>query len=330
MKEVWVRVIPWQKKLATTAIEGGADAILVEEGKTEAVHTLGRIKTIAPDGDLMIGKDVMFLEIKGKEDEERALELTKTAIVVISTKDWRVIPLENLIAQTNNIFAETTTLEEAKTLLGILEKGVDGLLVNTNNLNELKKILDFIKGGLEKVVLQKAKITLIKPLGMGYRVCVDTCELMEIGAGILIGNSSSSLFLVHAENVENPYVEPRPFRVNAGPVHAYIRTSANKTKYLSELKAGDEVLIVNHKGEARLGIVGRLKIERRPLLLVEAEVDNQQISTILQNAETIRLTTPEGSPISVIQLKPKDEVLVAIEKGGRHFGHKVEETIMEK
>ncbi|CAD7783362.1 MAG: 3-amino-4-hydroxybenzoic acid synthase [Candidatus Methanoperedenaceae archaeon GB50] len=182
----------------------------------------------------------------------------------------------------------------------------------------------------EKLELYSGKVTLIKPLGMGYRVCVDTCDLMEIGEGMLIGNSSASMFLVHAENIENPYVSPRPFRVNAGPVHAYIKVPGNKTKYLSELKAGDEVLIVNAKGETRTGIVGRVKVERRPLLLVEAEVDGQKVSTILQNAETIRLTTPKGKPISVVQLKPGDEVVVAMEKGGRHFGHKIEETIMEK
>ena len=47
MKQVWVKVIPWQKKLVTTALEGGADAIVVEKGKTEAVKKLGRIKTVA-------------------------------------------------------------------------------------------------------------------------------------------------------------------------------------------------------------------------------------------------------------------------------------------
>jgi len=330
MKQVWVKVIPWQKKLVTTAIEGGADAILVGKGKTEAVHALGRIKTIAPDGDLKIDKDVIFAEIKSKEDEERVLKLTKTAIVVVTAKDWKIIPLENLVAQTNNLFAEAATVEEAKTLLGVLEKGVDGILVNTTNINELKKILDLVKKWSEKLELYSGKVTLIKPLGMGYRVCVDTCDLMEIGEGMLIGNSSASMFLVHAENIENPYVSPRPFRVNAGPVHAYIKVPGNKTKYLSELKAGDEVLIVNAKGETRTGIVGRVKVERRPLLLVEAEVDGQKVSTILQNAETIRLTTPKGKPISVVQLKPGDEVVVAMEKGGRHFGHKIEETIMEK
>jgi len=43
---------------------------------------------------------------------------------------------------------------------------------------------------------------------------------------------------VHSESVENPYVEPRPFRVNAGAVHAYIMMPNGKTKYLDELQDG--------------------------------------------------------------------------------------------
>jgi 3-dehydroquinate synthase II len=95
---------------------------------------------------------------------------------------------------------------------------------------------------------------------------VDTCSQMEHGQGMLVGNSSAGLFLVHAESVENPYVAPRPFRVNAGPVHAYIRVPGGKTRYLSELVAGDSVLCVDHQGRAQEAVVGRMKIERRPLL----------------------------------------------------------------
>ena len=38
------------------------------------------------------------------------------------------------------------------------------------------------------------------------------------------------------------FVPPRPFRVNAGPVHAYVLMADGSTKYLSECRAGDEVM----------------------------------------------------------------------------------------
>jgi len=54
------------------------------------------------------------------------------------------------------------------------------------------------------------------------------------------------------------------------------------------------------------------------------------IDIILQNAETIRLTAPDGTPVSVVDLKKGSEVLVSLEEAGRHFGMKVDESIQEK
>jgi len=54
------------------------------------------------------------------------------------------------------------------------------------------------------------------------------------------------------------------------------------------------------------------------------------MTTIVQNAETIRLTDPEGKAVSVVNLSPGDKILVAMEEGARHFGMKIEETITEK
>ena len=77
-------------------------------------------------------------------------------------------------------------------------------------------------------------------------------------------------------------------------------------------------------------MVGRAKVERRPLVLVEAQEGDQMISVILQNAETIRLVQPDGQTISLTDLKEGSEVLVYREKGGRHFGVRIDETIVER
>ena len=118
--------------------------------------------------------------------------------------------------------------------------------------------------------------------------------------------------------------------MNAGPVHAYIMVPGGKTRYLSEIGAGDEILKVNATGRLTPLVVGRAKIERRPLLLIEATGPNGPVSTILQNAETIRLVDVDGEAISVVKLKPGDEVLGHVEDAGRHFGYKIKETITEK
>ncbi|MCD5398077.1 3-dehydroquinate synthase II [candidate division NPL-UPA2 bacterium] len=330
MKKVWINCSPWNKEVAIMALESGADALLIPPGFKEKVKELGLIKTVAEDGDIRLGQDVVQFEIKGKKDEEEAVRLSKSRLLLLKMKDWTIIPLENLLAQTEGIFVEVRNVQEARTALQVLEKGVDGIFLKTTNLSEIKKTVNLVKETAEKLKLETARITRVEPLGMGDRVCIDTCTNMKLGEGMLIGNSSSALFLIHSESVENPYVEPRPFRVNAGPVHAYTLLPGGKTKYLSELKSGDESLVINHKGKTQVVIVGRIKIERRPLILVEGEVREKKMSLILQNAETIRLVSPEGKPISVVALKKGHEVLSYLEEAGRHFGMKIEETIVEK
>ena len=135
---------------------------------------------------------------------------------------------------------------------------------------------------------------------------------------MLVGSMSRGLFFVHAETAESPYVASRPFRVNAGAVHAYVRTPDGGTKYLSEVKSGDEVQVTNTEGRTREALVGRAKIERRPMFRVEAtvgaavddaegETEGDHIETLLQNAETIKVATPDG-PKAVTDLEVGDEV----------------------
>lgn len=330
MRKIWIKIDPWDKKMVTSALEGGADGVVIPDGFSEKVKELGRIQTISSDGDLKIGKDVIFYNITSGKDEEEIVKLSKKKKVILQCSDWTVIPLENLIAKGAQVIAQVNSIEDAQTAFGILEKGVNHILYHPSDTIELKKALSILRSTEDSIQLESAEIIDVKPVGMGDRVCVDTCTSMGSGQGMLIGNSSSALFLVHAESISNPYVAPRPFRVNAGAVHAYIRVTGGKTRYLSELSSGDPVLVVDHKGRTETCIVGRLKIEKRPLMFIKASVSKKEITTIVQNAETIRLTDPDGHPVSVVKLKKGDKVLVSIEAAGRHFGLKIDEHITEK
>jgi 3-dehydroquinate synthase II len=325
MKEFWYWAEEYDKKLITSALEAGAKVIILNDpDKEEEVKRLGRVEVFEE------GRDFEYVLIKSKEDEERAGKYPSNVKVVVETTDWTIIPLENLIAQREELYAVVKNEEEARTAIKILEKGVKGVVLKSKDINVIKKVGKVLEEEEETLPLVVVKITRILPLGLGDRVCVDTTSLLNRGEGMLVGNSSGGMFLVHAETEENPYVASRPFRVNAGAVHMYIRLPNNKTKYLCELKAGDEVMVYDYKGRGRVAYVGRAKVERRPMLLVEGKADNKKISAVLQNAETIRLTRPDGTPISVAELKEGDEVLGYIESEGRHFGMKVEETIIEK
>ena len=330
MKQIWVKAVPWIKEVALAAVESGADALWVPPGKAPEVKKMGIIPTVAEDGDLVLGRDVVEKEVKEKKDEEEIIRLSHSKKVVVKGGDWTIIPLENLLSRTNNLFVEISDLQEGKTALTILEKGVDGVVINNDDPNVVRSILSALKKESETLGLLTARVRRIEPLGLGDRVCVDTCSSMNLGEGMLVGNSSQALFLVHSETVESSFVNTRPFRVNAGPVHAYTRLPGGETKYLSELKAGDEVFVVNFEGKSYPAVVGRAKVERRPLALVEAEENGQIMSVILQNAETIRLTQPDGKAVSLVDLKEGTEILVYREGTGRHFGVQINETIVER
>jgi 3-dehydroquinate synthase II len=291
-----------------------------------------KIKRLKSEGK----KIALRITIEGKEDENRAVKAAELLMdyIIITCLDWCVIPLENLIAKTRNkskIIAEVSNFKDAKLVLEALELGTDGVLLKTSSSEELEKTIALLKKQNLIFELLPAKIVAIKQIGTGARVCVDTCDLMVQGEGMLVGCQSSGLFHVEAEVTENPYVQARPFRVNAGSLSMYTFGSMEKTRYLSDLKAGEEVLIIDKKGKVRTADVGRVKIELRPLILIEAEAEGKRIKTILQNAETIRLVTMNNS-IPVTDLKVNDEVLVHLTKGGgRHFGVAVEEeTVIER
>jgi len=330
VKKAWVQAIPFDKEMVIAAIESGADAVVVAEGDSPKVKELGRMATVAPDGDLALGQDVVALEIKGKADEERAAREHRDKTLILRMADWTIIPLENLIAQRTGLMVEVRSAEEARTAVQALEKGVDGVVFVGADPAEARRVVALVHAIAERLALETATVTEVRQLGMGDRVCIDTCTNMSPGQGMLIGNTSDGFLLVHSESIENPYVAPRPFRVNAGAVHAYALVPDDKTKYLADLKAGDGALLVKHDGTTELAHVGRCKVERRPLLLVRTEVEAREVGLILQNAETIRLTAPDGSAVSVATLKPGDPVLAYRTSGGRHFGMKVEETIRER
>jgi 3-dehydroquinate synthase II len=372
-KLVWVDIheYPWSKakEETTAALEAGADAMLVSPEYVDKVRELGRIKIISfgegadvltvgigseGDGTVALpqklddskdlatvnklkgkGKPIAaFVRLQGKQYERLAALLGKACdYLVIEGKDWKVIPLENLIAELQGsqvkIIAKAENLDEASVALQTLEKGADGVLIRTDDPSKVRGISKAITSKRQKISLMPATVTAVREAGIGDRVCIDTCSLMKPGEGMLIGNQSGGLFLIQSEAEESPYVASRPFRVNAGAVHEYVLVD-EKTRYLSELGSGDPALIIDKEGDARKATIGRVKIERRPLLFIEAEAEGKRISAILQNAETIKLVGADGNSIAVTKLKPGDKVIVRVEGAGRHFGMKIDETIIEK
>ena len=301
-------------------------------------------KPLGIDKRVKIG---LYYEMKSKQDEEFIVEESKKGIfafIIVKAQDWKVIPFENLIAKMHKndteLIASIESIKEAELMLKTLEVGTDGVLITPKEVNdiiELKKLLvtEFMIG------LTEAEVIALQNVPESERVCVDTTSLLKPGEGMLVGSTAKGFVLVHAEVFETQFVSSRPFRVNAGDVSAYILVPSDiseekyRTKYLSELKGGDQVLVINANGGAKRVTVGRVKIETRPMIRLELEISERgkrlKFNYIGQNAETIRLVNSVGTPVSIVDIKVGDKVLVHKPNfEATHFGIKIKENIIEK
>lgn len=322
-KHIWIE--PADPALADTAAGAGATALVLPEGRDTA-----GLPRVGPEGDFREGRDFERYRIEREADEEA---VRRDRLAVIEPADWSVIPAENLIARGVDVIQVVDDAEQAKLALTVMEQGVAGIWLrdaDAGSIEALGRVLDELHPS--PVELTEARITAITPVGMGDRSCLDLIGELAPGEGLLVGSFNHARFLIHSENVDNPHCAARPFRVNAGAIHGYVVTPGDRIRYLAEMASGDPALVVAADGRTRTLAVGRNKIERRPMLQVEAVDDEgNTISAILQHAETIRLVNTQGEAVSVLDLAPGDRVRVSLaERGGRHFGRRVSETILER
>lgn len=332
VKDFWIDVrnidsLEKRKDVLTEALELGIVTAIVNEDDT---FNIGKIDFITPSD--LNGGDYRYCEINTPEDQDQLLNaINDNDTVIVKTKNWTIIPLENIIAKSSGrnvkIYAYASTMKDAKLYFETMERGVDGVIIESDDYETIRSITQ-LNEYVDHYELDECTVTDVVYIGMGDRVCIDTTTMMKPGQGMLIGSQSSCMFLVQSESEEVGYVAPRPFRVNAGAVHSYLACSNDSTKYLSEVKAGSLVSMIDSSGNVSEVHVGRSKVERRPLLMITASIGSGTANVILQNAETVKVMGPSGS-ISVSNLKKGDVLYCKTSTGGRHFGMAIEESVSE-
>ena len=398
---LWIdlRHVPLNKRLPYLHVleEVACERVLIERGDPH-VDRPG-LEPVTIDGHRHlkhrgqpVGRLVKVADAKGQEKAAKA-----EGIVVVDAEDWRVIPMENLVAarrdRPGTLFALARTPQQAALFADTLETGVHGVVLAPESPQaiveadqELRKrwrppqpaptvaiaaagihvvgepsapvsradeppIAPMTPMGSQSAVesassvagpsaaangeakpfLESATVTSVQDGGMGDRVCVDTTSLFRDGEGLLVGSTARSFCLVHAETLKAEYLQPRPFRVNAGAVHMSLFAPEGKTRYLSEVSAGQPVLAVHPDGIHRVLTVGRAKIERRPHTLVHwRTADGRTGHAMLQTAETIRLVAPDGAAVAVTDLQPGQAILVHTEDAARHTGLPVDSRLEER
>jgi 3-dehydroquinate synthase II/3-amino-4-hydroxybenzoic acid synthase len=253
-------------------------------------------------------------------------------------RDPTNIPLELVIASlqaTDTVLVKEINgaddVDDAVVTLGVMECGADGVMFSPREHRHLDAFLSRLAAGrASSVVLATARIVRSEPVGMGYRSCIDLATLFQPTEGLIVGSTSQGGILCCPEVFYLPYMELRPFRVNAGAVHSYVYNFGDRTDYMSELKAGAGVMVVGLDGRTRRAAVGRMKTEVRPLRLIEAAFSGgETVNVLMQDDWHVRVFSAAGTPLNVTALKAGDEVLAHLARPGRHVGIKVEETILE-
>lgn len=289
-------------------------------------------KVLFDDNKRKVGIQV---KIGTPEDMQSLLDLEVTddeQMLIIETGSWHIIPLENLIAKydgsNTKLYAKAGNLEEFKLLQNILEIGLTGCILDPSDEINFNQIQDYLNSTEKNIVLTESIVESVEKVGVGDRVCVDTCSILKEGEGLLVGSTAKLFVLIEAEVHESGFVNARPFRINAGVVALYT-LNGEKTNYLSELKAGVDVQIVDRDGKIKSETIARIKVERRPCILIKVILDDKSYPVILQDAETVRIMTKDGS-IPITELSAGMKILTHIAGGGRHFGMKVDEFLDEK
>lgn len=174
--------------------------------------------------------------------------------------------------------------------------------------------------------LNFSQVNNILKMGMGSRVELDFVDILGEMEGVLVGDTAKGFLCVLAETRVTETYPSRPFRVNAGAVHQYVYVGDNKTKYLSEIKAGDQILVSDGKSERYIS-VGRVKIETREFEQISLK---SGITATLQKADSVYVLGKEG-PIHLLDLKIGDILSTfPMRNVARHKGKPIEESIIER
>ncbi|MEU9874965.1 3-dehydroquinate synthase II family protein [Streptomyces phaeochromogenes] len=253
---------------------------------------------------------------------------------VIHFADPTKIPLEIVLAAAESAEGKLVTvvdgLEEAAIVFDVLERGSDGILFTPRSADEVFALARLLEATTPQLELSTLTVESIRHVGLGDRVCVDTCSHFEEDEGILVGSYSSGFVLCCSETHPLPYMPTRPFRVNAGALHSYTLGPDNRTSYLSEVGSGSVLLGVGADGRTRRVVVGRAKLESRPLLEIRTHAeDGRLVSLTVQDDWHVRVLGPGGKVLNVTELRTGDELLGYLATDKRHVGLPIGEFCKE-
>lgn len=307
---------------------GRADLVLVDPRVHGAPQALSARSGGRPFGS--------FIEVNDAEDLAAACaSARRDDCTVVRFRHPSNIPLEIMLAAADRadgaIITVADRVDDALVHFSVLEHGPTGVMLRPEKPGEAGRLKDLVEDDSPQLSMAVLTVTGIEHVGTGERACVDTCTYFGVDEGILVGSRAKGMVLCVSETHPLPYMRLRPFRVNAGAVMSYTLIDQESTRYLSELSAGAGVLAVRADGRSRRVTVGRVKIERRPLLSINAVGEGgEQVNVIVQDDWHVRVMAPDGTVLNSTELRPGDRILGYLADRERHVGYPIDELCYEQ
>ncbi|KAH9531429.1 hypothetical protein CY35_19G037600 [Sphagnum magellanicum] len=228
MKTVWI----WTKNkdVFTTSVESGWTTFIFTSDTKHLVEewtSIAQIKPLYLDGEQFLDSANRQVAGFGQVSSCKHLDVLPASIyqaevIVIKVLAQQFVPAEKVVAafqhHSTTVYATASTSSEAQVYLEALEKGTDGIVLQTDDPREVFAFMAYLNGRRVSKAgpqLVQATVTQVEPVGTGDCVCVDLCNLLNPGEGLLVGSYERALFLVHSECMHSNNAAHQPFRVNA-------------------------------------------------------------------------------------------------------------------
>ncbi|CAK9009421.1 unnamed protein product [Durusdinium trenchii] len=266
-------------------------------------------------------------------------EVHKHALEVMGQVEWVILQADQLVPSDALLAASTrhgtrlaVVLSDEQHLLdfepalprtGALivtdEEMLSKAIVHRMALNKSESLmLNTVCGGIFLPAAEELKLVTVESVevihGEADRVYLDMINMLQSGEGALVGSTAKALCFIHAD------AGGRAFRINAGPVHAYVALPDGRTKYLSDVEAGDQILMVDigrggHGAPASRSVtVGRCQVDRCQVARIRLCLDGEHSQLFLEWTDAVHLHGRQAGggpsePLPLTQLRGGDEIL---------------------
>ncbi|MEA3203575.1 MAG: 3-dehydroquinate synthase [Thermoplasmata archaeon] len=370
---LWVdlRHVPRNKRLGHlgAARAARAEAILLATGDEH----LGKegLDTVAVDaaGTLRRGRVRLGRVVDVQDAASQRSAAKGKGLVVVHAPDWRVIPLENLIAarrdRPGTLFALAGSPQQALLFAQTLETGVHGIVLaprSPGDIADADRLLRDafrqaaattrrgIKESTEESIPRSSAVSAAQAGASSLPVPASAAPLALVEAKVLqvtdAGMGDRVCVDCTARFVDGEGLLVGSTARSFALVHAEtvpsdlvptrpFRVNAGAVHSYLLGPAGRTVYLSELAAGSRVLAVGAAGSREMTVGRAKVEprphvlVEWEGGSAVLQNAETVRLVTPRG-PVSVTALKPGDLILVHPEAAARHTGLPVDGRMEER